>query len=108
MLQTSNCFTQKWVWKDQSYNIHFSFELISNPFQPKSPEIDIPSVRGVGVQTIDSLPFWNGVKFEREKHILVTEACFSHTSESSGDLRIHEDDMTRLAPTVKQLSKSAF
>lgn len=35
-----------------------------------------------------------------------TEACFSHTSESSGDLRIH-DDMTRFAP-VKQLSKSAF
>ena len=53
-----SCSTQKWLCgEDQSKSKKhpfFSLELLSNPFQP-SPEIDIPSVLGVGVQAIS----WN-------------------------------------------------
>ena len=59
MLQTSGRVPfQKWLCgEDQSQSYQhpfFSLELLSNPFQP-SPEIDIPSVLGVGVQAIS----WN-------------------------------------------------
>lgn len=51
-----SCSTQKWCVEKTRVKKHpfFSLELLSNPFQP-SPEIDIPSVLGVGVQAIS----WN-------------------------------------------------
>lgn len=80
--------------EDQSYNIHVFFGIAFQSF-PTNITRDWYSISSWGRSSSDFLepiPSPSG-----------TEACFSHTSESSGDLRIH-DDMTRLLSNVVFIS----